>query len=83
MKGKISGSRIFPSTATQCSEEIGSFFSLRAVEILWGENSSSFQILQEGSSAAEEILEVGTHILITLAYLTLPLQRYKKHCQLV
>lgn len=48
MKGKISGSRIFPSTATQCSEEIGSFFSLRAVERLWGENSSSFQILQEG-----------------------------------
>lgn len=39
---------IFPAIATQCSEETGSFFSLRALERLWGENNSSFQVLQEG-----------------------------------
>lgn len=45
MKGEISGSMIFPSTAIQCSGETGLFFSQKGVGRLWEENNSGFQIL--------------------------------------
>ena len=65
-KEDTSGSMIFPSTAIQCSRETGTFFSKKAVRRSWERKTNSgFQILQHkgfgGSSAAEGILEAGTH----------------------